>query len=118
MAATDRPLVRAQNTPAPQYFNDKANDYQVVKGRDGAASFIEKGRIVKDAFSGTTSVTKAYSSQMFGFAISNDGLANLTFTINGLTITVKPGELFDDLFEPFTSVVITASGAFRSVVRE
>lgn len=118
MAAIDKPLVRAQNTPAPQYFNKQANQYEVIEGRNGANSFIEKGRIVKDAFNGTTSVTKAYGSPMFGFAITNDGLANLTFTINGLTISVMPGETFDDLFEPFNGVAITATDAFRSVVRE
>lgn len=118
MAATDKPLLRAQNTPAPQYFNKKANQYEVIEGRDGANSFIEKGRIVKEVISGSANVTKAYGSPMFGFAITNDGLADLTFTINSLTITVKPGESFDDLFEPFNGVVINATDAFRSVVRE
>lgn len=118
MAAEDKPLLLAQNRPAPQYYNKRTNQYEVIEGRNGANSFIEKGRIVKDAFSGVTSITKGYASPMFGFAITNDGLANLTFTINGFTITVKPGESFDDLFEPFTGVVITATDAFRSVVRE
>lgn len=118
MSATDRPLVRAQNTPAPQYFNWKANQYEVVIGRDGAISFIEKGRIVKDAFSGEKSIIKPYNSPMFGFAITNDGVLDLEFTINALTIVVKPGESFDDLFEPFTSVSINANDEFRAVVRE
>lgn len=118
MAAEDKPLLLAQNRPAPQYFNKRLNQYEAIEGRNGANSFIEKGRIVKDVINGTSNVTKGYASPMFGFGIVNDGLADLTFTINGLTVTVKPGESFDDLFEPFTGVVISASGAFRSVVRE
>jgi hypothetical protein len=54
---------------------------------------------------------------MSGFAVQNDGNANLTFTINGLTITVKPTEGFEDIFEPFTSVQVNATGAFRAVVK-
>lgn len=72
---------------------------------------------VKDAFEGTASDTKTYQSKMRGFSIQNDGAANLTFTINGLTITVKPTEGYEDNFDPFTSVQITATGAFRAVVR-
>lgn len=118
MSAADKPLVRAQNVPAPQFYNPKTDRYEVITGRDGANSFIEKGRVVKDAFSGSVSVSKTYPIDMFGFGIVNDGVADLTFSIGTFTITVKPGETFDDLFEPFTTVVVTATDAFRAVVRE
>jgi len=52
-----------------------------------------------------------------GLAISNDNLVNnLTFTVNGLTITVKTNETFDDDFEGFTSITVH-SGSFRLVLR-
>jgi hypothetical protein len=72
---------------------------------------------VRDSFSNTTNVTKNYTNPMCGFAIQNDGTANLTVTINGMTITVKPTEGFEENFEPFTQVQVVASGAFRAIVR-
>ncbi|MHC8516763.1 hypothetical protein [Sporosarcina sp. ITBMC105] len=117
MSAIDKPLVLAQNRPAPQYYNRTYDRYEVIEGRDGANSFIEKGRTIFDTYSGSTSVVRNYSEKAFGFAITNDGLADLTFMIHGLTITVKPGETFDDLFEPFTSVQVTATDDYRLVVR-
>lgn len=107
-----------EKKPVPQYFNPITDQYEVLIGRDGANSFIEKGRIVKDAFNSSAPVTKSYNSQMSGFGIVNDGEADLSFTINEFTIIVKPHETFDDLFEPFYSVTVTATDAFRAVVRE
>lgn len=118
MAADNQPLFKAQDLPAPQYFNPNSNKYEVLTGRDGANAFIEKGRVVKDAFHDITSVSKSYQTKMFGFGIVNDGDTDLTFTINGFTILVKPYETFDDLFDGFTTVTINATGAFRAVVRE
>lgn len=119
MSAADKELVKASGSiPAPQFYNPKTDRYEVITGRDGANAFIEKGRVVKDAFNGTESVTKTYSTFMFGFGIVNDGNADLTVSINNFNILVKPYESFDDLFEPFTSVTITATDAFRAVVRE
>lgn len=118
MSATDQELLRAQGTPAPQYFNEKENKYEVITGRHGANAFIEKGRIVKDAFNGSSNITKTYNTNMYGFGIVNDGAADLTFSINGFTILVKPHETFDDLFEPFQLVTVNATDTFRAVVRE
>lgn len=73
---------------------------------------------VKDYITGTSSITKNYSTQMTGFAIQNDGDSDLSFTINGLTITVKSTDgPWEDAFDPFTSVTITANSAFRAVVK-
>lgn len=118
MSATDQALLKAQTVPLPQYFNEKNNRFEATTGRDGAASFIEKGRVVKDAFSGSDNVTKSYGTKMFGFAIVNDGIADLSFAIGSLTVVVKPGETFEDLFDAFTTVRVTATSAYRAVVRE
>lgn len=118
MAAENQPLFMAKNLPAPQYYNPRTSKYEVLLGRDGANSFIEKGRVVKDAFHDTESVTRNYQSKMFGFGIVNDGDTDITFTINDFTILVKPYESFDDLFDGFTTVIINSTGAFRAVVRE
>lgn len=108
----------AGGLPAPQYFNNKTGRYEVLTGRDGANSFIEKGRIVKDYIRSDKSEQRSYPTGMSGFAIVNDGNSDLTFTINGMEILVEPFESFDDLFDPFTEVIITATDRFRAVVRE
>lgn len=118
MSAYDQPLVRSQGIPAPQYFNATTNAYEAITGEYGANRFIERGRIVKDAFSGSANVTKSYgTTQMFGLGIVNDGETDLTVTLNGFTIVLKAGESFDDLFDAFTSFTITTTSAFRTVVR-
>lgn len=118
MSETNQPLVRSQGIIVPQYFNRKENRYEVITGRNGANAFIEKGRIIKDAFSGSEDVTKSYNTPMFGFGIVNDGEEELSFTINEFTIVVAPFETFDDLFEPFKTVTVNAADRFRAVVRE
>jgi hypothetical protein len=100
-------LKDVKGNPIPQYYDPKDDTYKPL---DGPIT-------VQDAFADTANVTKTYSSSMSGFAVQNDGTTNLTFTINGLTITVKPTEGFEDIFEPFTSVQVNATGAFRAVVK-
>ena len=57
-----------------------------------------------------------FPTERYGFSIMNDGTADLSFTINGYTRTVKPGEGYNALFEPFTSVSIAATSAYRAEV--
>lgn len=106
------------NKPIPQYYNPSTDSYEPIYGRDGANSFIERGRIVKDVFSASKNVTKEYETEMFGVGIVNDGLSDVTVKINGLSILIKPGESFDDLFEPFKKIQFIATGSFRAVIRE
>ena len=117
MSAYEQPLVKAQGIPAPQYFNEKTNAYEPITGEYGANRFIERGRIVKDAFSGDSTTSKTYNTPMFGLGIVNDGSSDLSVSLNGFTIVLKPGESFDDLFDAFTSFTITGNSAFRTVVR-
>ena len=111
-------LTDRNGKPVPQYFNPKTNQFEPIEGGYGANSFIERGRIIKDAFKGSSTVTKSYPTKMYGFAIVNDGESDLTVSINAFNIVVKPSEAFDDLFDPFTSVTVTGNTAFRAVVRE
>lgn len=111
-------LTDRNGKPIPQYFNPNDNQYEVITGNHGANSFIERGRIIKDAFNGSSTVTRNYQTKMYGFAIVNDGNSDLTVSINSFNIVVKSGESFDDLFDPFTSVTVTGNSAFRAVVRE
>jgi hypothetical protein len=102
--------------PAPQYFNEATNQYEAIKGRYGANSFIQLGTVAAEAWEGTTTETKNFPSDRFGFSIINDGTANLTFTINGQTRKLLPGEGYEALFEAFTSVQINATSPYRAEV--
>lgn len=104
--------------PVPQYYNPSTDSYEPIHGSYGANSFIERGRIVKDVFSASGNLTKTYETEMYGIGIVNDGLSDVTVTINGFSILVKPGESFDDLFEPFKEIQFTAADSFRAVIRE
>jgi hypothetical protein len=75
--------------------------------------------VVKDYFEGSTNVTKTYADSMIGFEIANDaasGGANLTFTINSLTIPVKAGEVYSGNFDPYKTVAINTAVPFRATV--
>jgi hypothetical protein len=73
--------------------------------------------VVKDSFSGTANTTKTYDSDMTNFVINNTGATSLSFVINGITIPVNAGASFDDAFEPFRQITITASGAYNALVK-
>lgn len=119
MAYTDVTILRDKDqNPIPQYYNPETGVMEPLEGSYGANSFIERGRLVKDAFSGSSTVTKTYQNNMYGFGIVNDGASDLTVTINGFSIVVKSGEAFDDLFDPFKTLTITGTSAFRAVVRQ
>lgn len=102
--------------PVPQYFNPKTDQYEAISGRFGATDFIQKGTIAEEAWEGTANITKTFPSLRYGLSIVNDGIADLTFTVNGQTRRVKPGESYSSLFNAFTSVVISASSAYRAEV--
>lgn len=73
--------------------------------------------VVKDSFSGTTGMTKTYTEDMVGFSLNNESTSDMSFVINGITVPVKAGVVFDDYFEPFKSVAITANGQFQALVK-
>lgn len=75
---------------------------------------------VLGTFSGSSTTVYTCPKASRSFAIVNDSTTTgLTFTINGITISVGASEMFDDTFAEFTSVIITITGsaAFRAVVR-
>ena len=99
-------------------IKDATNETQKLKvNADGSIPVQLTGRIVKDYFSGNSTTTRSGFGTGKGFSITNDGNADLTFTIGSITITVKPGEVFDGEFADFTSVTVTTTVAFRAIVR-
>ncbi|MDK2600678.1 hypothetical protein QO179_24600 [Bacillus stercoris] len=85
---------------------------------DGSITTKQLGTTIKDAFSGLESATKMYETNMHGFTITNDGSEEISFTINEMTITVKPGESFDGTFDAFTQVDIISNVEYRAIVKE
>lgn len=116
MAYNDKPIITdANRRPIPQYFNEQTNQYEPIKGRNGANSFIQLGTIAMESWTESNPIT-TFPSERYGFSIMNDGTTDLSFTINGNTRVVKPGEGYSSLFEPFTSVTISGSTVYRAEV--
>lgn len=68
------------------------------------------------AASGVNTYTNMHRKWV-GLAIINDSLfTTVTFTVNLITVSVKPGERFDDDFEDFDTITIN-SGTYRLVLR-
>ena len=116
MAADNKKLKTAMGDVAPQFYDEVLDDYVIAKGSDGAPYYRARGSIAMEAWSGSSNYTKTFADNRYGFSIMNDGAADLTFTINSQTRTVKPGEAYNALFDPFTSVTINATGAYRAEV--
>jgi hypothetical protein len=68
-------------------------------------------------FSETGNDDKEFTGTMNGlFIINDDSSASLTFTTNAtvpFVLTLKAGESFEEGLEPFTSVNIVGTGAYR-----
>jgi hypothetical protein len=84
---------------------------------DGGLKTSQAGTITKDYWEGSANITKTFASNRSGLVISNDGSSNLTALVNGMTFTLKPTEVLEERFEPFTQVVITTTSAYRAWAR-
>lgn len=81
-------------------------------GNNGGGNLLT---IVKESFSGSSSIIKAFSEDMHGFVIANDGTGDITFVINEDAFVVKAGEVFEENFDAFNIVNITSNGVpFRA----
>jgi hypothetical protein len=80
---------------------------------------LGKGSVIFQG-SGSTSIiyTKSNRNKKWkSLAVTNDGSSDIRFTVNSLTITVQPGEMFDDKFDLFDQVEILDNIAYRLVLR-
>lgn len=72
-------------------------------------------------FSGNQDLIMTYP--MRELLIANDSTtANLTFTLTSdssysVTFTLQPGDILNERFYPFTEINVTATGAWRYIVR-
>lgn len=106
-----------RSEPIPQHFSDKADDFEPTKGEDGSLFVKVKSNVVEEYWEGSSNTTKNFSTPMTGVSIANDGLEKLSFTINGVTRSMYPGEVYTATYKnSFTSITITASDLYRAEV--
>lgn len=110
----DIPLVNGK--PAPTYKNDKTGEWELIEGTFGGPYYTHRGTVAMEAWEGSANITKTFTEDRYGFSVVNDGTADLTFTIGDQTRRVKPGEFYNALFEPFTTLTINATSAYRAEV--
>jgi hypothetical protein len=76
------------------------------------------GLKVRQVVTGSATQTVTLTEPCNSVCLFNDGGADLTITINGVSFTSKAGDNpFDECFEPFSSVVITATASYRLIIR-
>ena len=83
-------------------------------------SMIIKQLPVIDYISASANTTKTYTNgvcSVQGLKIKNDGASSITVTVNGLTMTILAGEVFDETVQPTNTFTINATTAFRCWVR-
>lgn len=109
-----KPLKKAGNQPAPQYWNEDLQDWDIVKGSGGAYRMQAPVEVAEDTFSGNGNLTKEFTTEMNGIIIVNDGTGDLTLSVHGKSRVVKAGEVYSGRFKPFTSVIVNSSGPWRA----
>ena len=72
----------------------------------------------REPFAGSANQTINFISTVEELLLINDGEASLSFTAGYFTFTLKPGEVFDEEIDPFKTLKITATGAYRGYVRD
>ncbi|GAA4828133.1 hypothetical protein GCM10023310_01070 [Paenibacillus vulneris] len=115
-----KPLKRVNGQIVPQVWDSVANDWVVLQGVGGAYRVQNAIDVSEEYFEGNGDLTKEFSKEMIGLVISNDsepgtgGAASLSFTIHGVSRTVKAGEVYEGKFKPFTLITITSSVPWRA----
>jgi hypothetical protein len=119
MAADSKDLKLAKGRVAPQFYDETKQDYEYQKGSDGAIHMkvvnkqVILGSVVEFYYEGNSNFSKTFETTMNAVSIANDGLEILSFTINGVTRTIYPGEPYNATLRPFTQIQINATDKYR-----
>jgi hypothetical protein len=80
---------------------------------------VRNALTVFDYISASANTTKTYTNNFINsLKIKNDGASDISVTINGLTMAIKPSEVFEESVATTNTFTITAAVAFRCWVRE
>lgn len=91
---------------------------------EGQERGVQRAKLPADdggSYTGSQTLYMSYSMREILIA-NDDASADLTFTLTGpasqnFTFTVKAGDVLDERFYPFDTVAVTATGAWRYIVR-
>jgi hypothetical protein len=75
------------------------------------------GLTAREPFKGNANTEKTFKGEMISLYLANDGTSDVDFTINGFTFTIKAGEEFDEILDPFKKISITTTSNYRAWVR-
>lgn len=111
---TSAPLLyNTAGEPIPQWLDT----HDKTDSPEGTFKPLTKAQanngIVQYYHEGDTDYIETFDIPMSGISIANDGLENLTFTVNGLTRTIYAGEVYNATLPYFTKLEITAKDKFR-----
>lgn len=73
---------------------------------------------IKESFSGSVDQTFTFAAARKGITLSNDGSEDLTLTVNGISLVIKTGEVFEGRFDPFTSASVAGTAPYRGYVTD
>lgn len=109
--------VMAKTVSRPQYrlWNDLEKRLDTLEAKPGGSGDMPL-MVVEDEWEGSGNITKTFTTAVMGLSIRNKGTSMLTVTIGDKTIEVDAGESFENLFKPFTSVIINATGLYKALV--
>jgi len=69
---------------------------------------------MKVTYSNTTSQTIGpLPTDYYGVEVNNDSGSSMTIQIGTVIVTILNGEYFANVFDPFNTIIITATGAWR-----
>lgn len=72
--------------------------------------------VVEDEWEGSSNITKSFTNSCMGLSVVNEGTTPVIVTIGNKTIQIDAGESFDNLFKPFKTLTVTASGQYKALV--
>lgn len=87
---------------------------EFLRSTDDGKLHILAAPTIKDSWIGNGNEEKEFIEQRTMFGIVNRSNDILVFTIGNVEMDVEAGGAFQHLFEPFNSVLITATGPFRA----
>ncbi|MCM3205620.1 hypothetical protein [Paenibacillus illinoisensis] len=73
--------------------------------------------IARYPFSGTANYTTTLASTAHYIVVFNDGSADITVKAGQFQAVVKAGDALDERVDPFTTLSITGTSAYRGYVR-
>lgn len=104
---TRRLEVDFDGNPAPQYWYDEGDRFEINKGIAGGASFHMLGTIYEDGWESSVTESKTLQKPCIGLYIKNDGDGEIKVTVGSKTLpTMKAQESIGMLFEPFGAVTV------------